>query len=128
MNISWFRRRWFDFRQGHGMYLVFAMTFTNFVLIFYRLLIEQVEFLGDVITNLWIFVVIFLGIYIPVAILIGNWHRKTQMKIEHEQAMKQNPLMAKNFRVILDLLEGKSDVKEVEDLRKFLRSIEDGKD
>ena len=50
------------------------------------------------------------------------------MKIEHEQAMKQNPLMAKNFRVILDLLEGKSDVKEVEDLRKFLRSIEDGKD
>ena len=126
MNITWFRRRWFDFRQGHGMYLVFAMTFTNFVLIFYRLLIEQIELLENVITNLWIFVVIFLSVYIPVAILIGNWHRKTQMKIEHEQAMKQNPLMAKNFRIMLDLLEGKASTKEVEDFRKFLKSIENG--
>jgi len=124
MNDAWFRRRWYDFRQGHGMYLVFAMSFTNFVLIFYRLLVEQIDFLGGVFTNLWIFLVIFLAVYIPAAILIGNWHRKTQMKIEHEQAMKQNPLMAKNFRVLLDLLEGKASAKEVEDLRKFLKSIE----
>jgi hypothetical protein len=128
VNISWLRRRWFDFRQGHGMYLIFAMTFTNFVLIFYRLLVEEVEFLGDLFANLWVFVVIFLGGYIPVAILIGNWHRKTQMKVEHEQAMKQNPLLAKNFRVILDLLEGKASKDEVDNLRKFLRDIENGKD
>ena len=126
MNVTWFRRRWYDFRQGHGMYLVFAMTFTNFVLIFYRLLVEQIEFLGDLFSNLGLFVIIFLSVYIPVAILIGNWHRKTQMKIEHEQAMKQSPLMAKNFRVILDLLEGKASTKEVDDLRKFLKSIESG--
>lgn len=126
MNPTWFRRRWYDFRQGHGLYLIFAMTFTNFILIFYRLLVEQVEFLGDLFSNLWLFVIIFLSVYIPVAILIGNWHRKTQMKIEHEQSMKQSPLMAKNFRIMLDLLEGKASTKEVEDLRKFWRSIEDG--
>lgn len=126
MNITWFRRRWYDFRQGHGLYLIFAMTFTNFVLIFYRLFVEQVEFLGDLFSNLWLFVIIFLSVYIPVAILIGNWHRKTQMKIEHEQSMKQSPLMAKNFRIMLDLLEGKASTKEVEDLRKFWKSIEDG--
>lgn len=126
MNNTWFRRRWYDFRQGHGMYLVFAMSFVNFVLIFYRLLIEQIDFLGDLFSNLWIFVIIFLVVYIPAAILIGNWHRKTQMKIEHEQSMKQSPLMAKNFRVLLDLLEGKASKKEVEDLRKFLKSIESG--
>ncbi len=124
MNTRWFRRRWFDFRQGHGMYLVFAMTFTNFVLIFYRLLIERIEVLGDWFSNLWLFIVIFLGIYIPVAILIGFWHRKTQMKVEHEQSMRQNPIMAKNFRVMLDLLEGKASKTEVENLRKFLKSIE----
>ena len=56
--------------------------------------------------------VIFLAAYIPAAILIGNWHRKTQMKIEHEQSMKQSPLMAKNFRVLLDLLEGKASTKK----------------
>jgi len=127
MNNTWFRRRWYDFRQGHGMYLVFAMSFVNFVLIFYRLLIEQIDFLGDLFSNLWIFLVIFLALYIPTAVLIGNWHRKTQMRIEHEQSMKQSPLMAKNFRVLLDLLEGKASTKEVEDLRKFLKSIEDEK-
>jgi len=127
MNPTWFRRRWYDFRQGHGLYLIFAMTFTNFVLIFYRLLVEQIEFLGDLFSNLWLFVIIFLSVYIPVAILIGNWHRKTQMKIEHEQSMKQSPLMAKNFRIMLDLLEGKASKTEVEDLRKFWKSIEDDK-
>jgi hypothetical protein len=127
MNETWVRRRWYDFRQGHGMYLVFAMSFVNFVLIFYRLLIEQIDFLGDLFSNLWIFLIIFLALYIPTAVLIGNWHRKTQMRIEHEQSMKQSPLMAKNFRVLLDLLEGKASTKEVEDLRKFLKSIENGK-
>ena len=127
MNETWVRRRWYDFRQGHGMYLVFAMSFVNFVLIFYRLLIEQIDFLGDLFSNLWIFLVIFLALYIPTAILIGNWHRKTQMRIEHEQSMKQSPLMAKNFRVLLDLLEGKASTKEVEELRKFLKLIENGK-
>ena len=127
MNETWVRRRWYDFRQGHGMYLVFAMSFVNFVLIFYRLLIEQIDFLGDLFSNLWIFLIIFLALYIPTAVLIGNWHRKTQMRIEHEQSMKQSPLMAKNFRVLLDLLEGKASTKEVEELRKFLKSIEDGK-
>jgi amino acid permease len=126
MNDTWFRRRWYDFRQGHGMYLVFAMSFVNFVLIFYRLLIEEINVLGEFFSNLWIFVVIFLAIYIPAAILIGNWHRKTQMRIEHEQSMKQSPLMARNFRILLDLLEGKASTKEVEDLRKFLKSIESG--
>lgn len=126
MNDAWLRRRWYDFRQGHGMYLVFAMSFVNFVLIFYRLLIEEINLLAEIFSNLWIFVIIFLAVYIPVAILIGNWHRKTQMRIEHEQSMKQSPLMAKNFRVLLDLLEGKASTKEVEDLRKFLKSIENG--
>lgn len=126
MNETWFRRRWYDFRQGHGMYLVFVMSFVNFVLIFYRLLIEEVNFLNEIISNLWVFVIIFLVVYIPTSILIGNWHRKTQMKIEHEQSMKQNPLMAKNFRIILDLLEGKASAEEVEEFRKFLKSIERG--
>ena len=106
MNDTWFRRRWYDFRQGHGMYLVFAMSFVNFVLIFYRLLIEEINVLGEIFSNLWIFVVIFLAVYIPAAILIGNWHRKTQMKIEHEQTMKQSPLMARNFRILLEAKRG----------------------
>ena len=126
MESAWIRRRWFDFRQGHGVYLIFAMAFANFILIFYRLLIERVEILGQIFSSLWIFVIVFIGIYIPVAGLIGYWHRKTQMRVETEQTMRQNPLMAKNFRMIIDMLDGKATKKQIEDFRSYLFSIEKG--
>jgi len=124
MDTPWIRRRWFDFRQGHSLYLIFAMSFANFILIFYRLLIEQVEILADIFSQLWMFVIVFLILYIPVAILIGFWHRKTQMKIEAEQSLRHNPFMAKNFRILVDMINGKASKEEVEEYRRLLRSIE----
>ncbi len=126
LNSTWLRRRWFDFRQGHSIYLIFAMAFANFVLIFYRLLIERVEILGNIFSSLWIFIFVFLMIYIPVALLIGYWHRKTQMRVEQEQSMRQNPMMARNFRMLVDILENKATKEEIEDFRNLLKSIEKG--
>jgi len=126
LDSTWLRRRWFDFRQGHSIYLIFAMAFANFVLIFYRLLIERVEILGEIFPNLWTFIFAFLMLYIPVALLIGYWHRKTQMRVEAEQVMRQNPMMARNFRMIIDILEGKATKEEIEDFRSLLKSIEKG--
>jgi len=126
MESVWIRRRWFDFRQGHSIYLIFAMAFANFVLIFYRLLIEQVEILGNIFSSLWLFIVAFLLFYIPVALLIGYWHRKTQMRVEAEQSMRQNPMMARNFRMLIDILENKATKEEIEDFRNLLKSIEKG--
>ena len=48
------RRRWWEFRQGHSIYLIFVLTFVNFILIAYRLLIERVTFLQELIPELWI--------------------------------------------------------------------------
>jgi len=126
LNSFWIRRRWFDFRQGHSIYLIFAMAFANFVLIFYRLLIEQVEILGNIFSSLWMFIVAFLLVYIPVALLIGYWHRKTQMRVEADQSMLQNPLLARNFRMLIDILENKATKEEIEDFRNLLKSIEKG--
>jgi len=126
LDSTWLRRRWFDFRQGHSIYLIFAMAFANFVLIFYRLLIEKVEILGNIFSSLWIFIFVFLMIYIPVALLIGYWHRKTQMRVEQEQAMRQNPMMARNIRMLVDILENKATKEEIEDFRNLLKSIEKG--
>ena len=126
LDSTWLRRRWFDFRQGHSIYLIFAMAFANFVLIFYRLLIENVEILGNIFSSLWIFIFVFLMIYIPVALLIGYWHRKTQMRVEQEQSMRQNPMMARNFRMLVDILENKATKEEIEDFRNLLKSIEKG--
>ena len=124
MNSKWFRRRWFDFRLGHSVYLIFLLSFSNFILIFHRLLIERVEFLNDIFSELWMFIILFVGIYFPVSIAVGAWHRKTQIKIENEQSLLNNPFMARNFRMMIDIIEGKASKDEIQKFRKFLSDIE----
>ena len=127
MKNSWFRRRWFDFRQGHSIYLIFLITFANFILIFHRLLIERVEILNEIFSDLWVFVVVFVLIYIPLSVVIGAWHRKNQMSIETEVALRQNPLFAKMFRTLLDIQTGNISKEEIEEMRNLLKKIEEGK-
>ena len=127
MKYGFIRRRWLDFRQGHGLYLIFAMSFANFILIFYRLLIEQIEILDQIFSDLWIFALVFLIMYIPVAVLVGFWHRRTQIKVEGELILRQNPIMAKNFRMLVDIIQGTASKEEIEKFRNFLTSIEAGK-
>ena len=126
MQGNWIRRRWLDFRQGHSIYLIFILSFSNFILIFHRLFIERFEFFDGLFSELWIFVVAFIIIYIPVAILIGHWHRKTQIKVETEMIQKQNPMMAKWWRIMIDIQTGIASKKEIDDFRRMLKSIEDG--
>ena len=124
MSSNWFRRRWFDFRLGHSIYLIFLLSFSNFILIFYSLLIERVQSLKDILPDLWMFVILFIVIYFPIAIAIGAWHRKTQIKIENEQALLNNPFMARNFRMMIDIIEGKASKEEIQKFREFLTKIE----
>jgi len=125
---SFSRRRWMNFRHGHSIYLIFALTFINFILIFYRLLIERVDFISDIFSSLWVFAIVFILIYIPVAVLIGHWHRKTQLKVEMELMQRQNPMLARWFRVLFDMQTGKATPEEIEKTRKLLKAIEEGKD
>jgi hypothetical protein len=124
MKGNWARRRWLDFRLGHTTYLTFALAFGNFILIFHRLLIERIPVLDQFFSELWVFAVFFIIIYIPISGLVGYWHRKTQLKVETELTLKQNPLFAKWFRVLIDMQTGKATKEEIENLRKTLKSIE----
>jgi len=124
MNKGWIRRRWWEFRQGHSIYLIFVLTFINFILIAYRLLIERVSYFKEIFPELWIFALLFISIYIPTAILIGYWHRKTQLKIETTIIQQQNPLMAKMFRTLLDVQIGKASENEIQEFRNMLLGIE----
>lgn len=125
MKRGWMRRRWFDFRQGHSVYLIFLLSFSNFILIFHRLLVERVEILNVIFSELWMFVVVFILAYIPIAIVIGAWHRRTQLKVDAEVAIRQNPLWAKMFRILIDMQTGKASKEEIESIRNLLTSIED---
>ena len=127
MSSQFLRRRWTDFRMGHNVYLIFLLSFANFVLIFHRLLIERVEVLNEVFSDLWFFGIVFILFYIPVGIFIGLWHRRTQLRIETDLTFRNFPVMAKCFRVLLDILDGKAKKEEVEKFRNFLKSIESGK-
>ena len=127
MESNWIKRRWYDFRNGHAMYLIYAITGANFILIFHRLLIERVPFLNDIFSHLWFFAIVFVLAYIPVAIAIGVWHRKNQLKIDSEQVFRRNPPFAIMFRIIIDIQTGKASKEEIEKAREFLISIEQGK-
>ena len=127
MKKEWTRRRWWEFRQGHGIYLIFVLTFTNFILISYRLLIEKVAFIKELIPELWLFVILFIAIYIPAAIIIGFWHIKTQLRVEATLITQQNPILAMMIRTLLDVQTGKATKDEIEEFRKMLIKIEKGK-
>ncbi len=124
MQTNFLRRRWLDFRLGHTTYLTFALAFGNFILIFHRLLIERIPALDNIFSDLWVFAVFFILIYIPLSLLVGYWHRKTQLKVETELTLKQNPLFAQWFRVLIDMQTGRATKEEIENLRKTLKSIE----
>jgi len=68
---NFMRRRWLDFRLGHTTYLTFALAFSNFILIFHRLLIERIPVLDKIFSELWVFAVFFIVIYIPLSSLVG---------------------------------------------------------
>ncbi len=124
MKGGWIRRRWWEFRQGHSTYLIFLLTFMNFVLIAYRLLIEKIPFIQELFPQLWIFVLTFVLVYIPLSIIIGNWHRRTQLRVESTINVLENPLWAKMFRTMLDVQTGRASKEEIEKVRELLLSIE----
>ena len=121
----WARRRWHDFRMGHSVYLIFLLSFANFILIFHRLFIERIDFLNDILTDLWIFVILFVVVYMPVAVIIGAWHRKTQLQVEADVTLAQSPLHAKILRTIIDIQLGNATKEEIDSMRKLLKQIED---
>jgi len=124
MKEGWARRRWWEFRQGHSVYLIFVLTFINFILIAYRLLIERVTFFKELVPELWIFAVMFILFYIPAATLIGYWHRRTQLRVETTLVQQQNPILAKMIRTLLDVQTGKATEEEIKEFRDMLNSIE----
>ena len=124
MNQGWGRRRWWEFRQGHSIYLIFMLTFVNFILISYRLLIERVAIFKELIPELWIFGLLFIVCYIPAATLIGFWHRRTQLRVETTIVNQQNPVLAKMIRTLLDVQTGVASEDEIKEFRKMLEKIE----
>jgi hypothetical protein len=122
-NSIWLRRRWLDFRNGHAIYLVFLMTFANFVTIQYQLLIDRIPAVNSVFFNIWIFASIFIVIYLPLGMIIGYWHRKSQFSVEQEALFNQNQVGARINLFLIDLIDGKVSEDEKQKMRTYLLKI-----
>lgn len=96
---GWIRERWFEFRQGHGTYLGFLLSFTNFVLISYNLFLEKV--FPDL--PLLQFCMVFGTLYVPTSIIIGKFHIKKQVKYDIGMTVKHNPGIQTVLREIREL-------------------------
>jgi uncharacterized protein YneF (UPF0154 family) len=121
---TFIKRRWFDGRTGTTTYLLFGLTLMNFILISYRFLIEENTLFEKLISDITIFSIIFIVTYIPISIMIGYWHRKTQWKVELALKQLENPIVGKMIRTILDVQTGKASDKEIKEFREFLIKIE----
>ncbi len=117
-----------DFRQGQGIYLGFLIYFADSILIQYVLLIGKFPFIDSLLgANIIGFAITFIALYVPLAIIIGYWHRKSQWKIEVEALFKENELGATMWLFVIDLVDGKITEKEMQEMREMLLRITKGK-
>ena len=128
MKNNFFTIRWLDFRHGQGIYLGFFIYFADSILIQYALLIEKFPFLDPLLgANIIGFAIIFIALYVPLAVIIGYWHRKSQWTVEVEALFKENKVGAMMWLFVIDLVEGKINEKEMKEMREILLKITKGK-
>ncbi|MCV0393547.1 MAG: hypothetical protein K5790_09715 [Nitrosopumilus sp.] len=118
-----FRRRWLDFRNGHGLYLAFVMSFTNFILIGYNFAVKKAPFLSDFFDNTIVFALVFIGFYIPVAMIIGYYHRRKQYVVEAEVGLQENWPIVWILRYQIRLIQGETTPEENKRMLTYLDNI-----
>jgi len=110
LSINKILRLWVYFRRGHGTYLAFILSFWNFIVIQYRLLIQKIPVLQSIFTSLLDFMIVFFAIYIPVCILIGYYDYKRFSVIQENILIaKANPYSRDLARALILLADGKKE-------------------
>jgi len=118
------RRIWLDGRNGHTVYLMFLLGFLNFIIITYAYLIEGNTIFEKLDLELWSFGIILIILYVPISILIGRWHKRTQLRTDMTFSIIHNPMITMMIRTLLDVQTGKATKDEIEEFRKMLIKIE----
>ena len=88
-NRDWVGRRWFEMRIGYGTYLAFTFGFANFIMLLHGL----TDWFNDYPLH-WFGITMFLVI-VPVSILVGHRHNRTQQKTEAKNLAHLHPFIDK---------------------------------
>ena len=113
-----------DVRNGSTNYFILLLSMTNFILITYNFLIEDITIFNNLLSNMWIYAIIFATLYFPISILIGRWHTNTQLNVDLTVKMNRDPIYGKMFRTLLDVQTGRASEEEIKEFRKEMREIE----
>ncbi|MHA1590202.1 MAG: hypothetical protein ACTSVA_06335 [Candidatus Njordarchaeales archaeon] len=116
-------RWWTYFRRGHNTYLVFLLSFANFIVIQYRLLITYIPFLTIIFSSLTVFACSFFLIYVPLAIMIG-WYdfRKLAVPVDTALSARASPWVRDLAKALILIAQGKND-EAIEILEKWTKEL-----
>jgi len=116
-------RWWTYFRRGHNTYLVFLLTFANFITIQYRLLVDYIPLLKMLFVNLTSFTLVFILVYLPLAVLIGWYdYKKFAVPIEASLGALTSP-WNRDIALALKLIaQGRND-EAVKVLERWVKEI-----
>ena len=92
-------RAWFYFRQGYGLYFAFILAGINTLTLTYFLAIENYPLLKDVFPSFVHYVIILVGIGVPVLVTVGYLHFKRTPAYRSETGIMQetNPYARRNL-------------------------------
>ena len=94
--LSWWNERFWDFRQGHGVYLSNVLGFMSFITVTYVLLISKIPEMEKIFPTVYIYAAFFLITYPCAAIIVGfKIFRKSQFKTDLEIGVIENPYLFK---------------------------------
>ena len=102
------------------------MTFANFITIQYQLLIDRLPYLAGIFDSILTFAILFVLAYVPLSIVLGYWHRKSQWKVEQDALFRENKVGAIMWMYVIDLIEGKVSEDDKKLMRESLLKITRG--
>ncbi len=93
--------------RGHSQWLFMPMWSINIIIIWYQLFFQQF----NIFENIYLFGILFVSLYIPMAVLVGSWdYKKAGGNFQTEQLLaKQRSPVLKELFDRLDRIEKKLD-------------------
>lgn len=99
-------RYWAYIRRGH-MYLAFVLSMANFIVIQYRLLVEEIPQLSDLFPGLWAWALLTTSVALPIMILIGWWdYKRGSYPIDATIMARQNPWVSDWVKAFIQYMNG----------------------
>lgn len=124
MKLDFYQKRFYFFRAGNNIYIGISAALFSMIVVIHSFLIDRVSIIDEFFKDFGIFLLIFLICYIPVCIIIGNWHVRKYENLQQTYYFLQNPGFIRSLKFILEVKTGKYDKEDLEGFLHLLKKLE----